>query len=217
MPMNNLLAKEFKLSVHVTSYLFLLLSPMLLIPNYPYYVVFFYQTLGIFFMFMNGNITNDVFFTALLPVRKRDAVKARLVTVVIFELLQIAVSVPFAFLRSALIPMQNAAGIEANAALFGLVLVMFGIFNLVFLPQFYQTAYKTGTPYLFACTAMVVFVIAAEAAINLIPTLKSTLDTTNPAFLVPQLIVLAGGVVLFVGLSILAYSQSAKRFEQLDL
>ncbi len=215
--MNNLLVKEFKLSVHVTSYLFLLLTPMLLIPNYPYYVVFFYQTLGIFFMFMNGNITNDIFFSALLPVRKRDVVKARLVTVVIFELLQIAAAIPFAVLRNTLIPMENAAGMEANAALFGLVFGLFGIFNLAFLPQFYKTAYKTGTPYLIACTAMLIFVIAAEAAINLIPTLKSTLDTINPTFLAPQLVVLAGGVVLFTGLSILAYTQSAKRFEQLDL
>jgi hypothetical protein len=215
--MNNLLAKEFKLSVHVTSYLFLLLSPMLLIPNYPYYVVFFYQTLGIFFMFMNGNITNDVFFTALLPVRKRDAVKARLVTVVLFELLQIAVCIPFAVLRNTLIPMENAAGMEANVALFGLVLVLYGVFNLVFLPAFYKTAYKTGTPYLYACSAMVVFVIATEAAVNLVPVLKASLDTVSPVFLPQQLMVLAAGVVLFAGMTFFAYTQSAKRFEQLDL
>jgi hypothetical protein len=215
--MNNLLVKEFKLSVHLTSYLFLIMAPMLLIPNYPYYVAFFYQTLGIFFMFMNGNITNDVFFTALLPVRKRDAVRARVMTVAIFELLQVAVSIPFAILRNTLIPMENAAGMEANAALFGLVLVMFGVFNLVFLPAFYKTAYKTGTPYLFACSAMVVFVIAAEAAINLVPALKVSLDTVNHAFLSQQLAVLAGGMVLFAALTYLAYTQSAKRFEDLDL
>ncbi|NMB88618.1 MAG: hypothetical protein GYA17_09675, partial [Chloroflexi bacterium] len=69
--MNHLLYKEFKLSVHLTSYLFLLLSLMLLIPNYPYYVVFFCQTPGIFFTFLAGNATNDVYFITLLPVRKR--------------------------------------------------------------------------------------------------------------------------------------------------
>ena len=134
--MRNLMYKEFKLCVHLTSYLFLPLAAMLLIPNYPYYVSFFYQTLAIFFLFLNGNTNNDVTFTTLLPIRKRDAVKARLLTVVILESLQIIVSIPFAVQRNILISAENAAGMEANFALFGLVLVMYGLFNLVFLPAF---------------------------------------------------------------------------------
>jgi hypothetical protein len=215
--MDNLLYKEFKLAVHPTSYIFLLLSPMLLIPNYPYYVVFFYQTLGIFFTFLNGNTTNDVFFTTLLPIRKRDAVSARLMTVVIFELLQMVVSLPFAFLRNLLIPAENAAGMEANVALFGLVFGMFGVFNIVFLPAFYKTAYKTGTPFLLACSAMSLFVIIAEGIIQLVPDLKAALDTTSSAYLPQQIVVLFAGIVLFVLLIAFAYVQSVKRFEKLDL
>lgn len=215
--MNNLVYKEFKLAVHPTSYIFLALSVMLFIPNYPYYVVFFYQTLGIFFTFLNGNATNDVFFTTLLPIRKRDAVKARLITVVIFELLQLVVSIPFAILRNLLIPAENAAGMEANLALFGLVFGMFGIFNLVFLPAFYKTAYKTGTPFLLACAAMTVFVVAAEAVIQLVPDLRTTLDTTSLAYLPQQSGVLVAGMALFALLTAVAYAQSVKRFEELDL
>jgi hypothetical protein len=215
--MSNLLRKEFKLAVHPTSFIFLLLAPMLLIPNYPYYVAFFYQTLGVFFTFMNGNTTNDVTFTTLLPVRKRDAVKARVITVVVCELLQIVVSIPFAFLRNTLIPVPNAAGMEANAALFGLSLVMLGLFNLVFLPGFYKTAYKTGGPYVWACAAMSVFVILAELVIQLTPALKTALDTVNPAYLPQQMSVLAAGVVLFGILTALASKLSIERFEKLDL
>lgn len=39
--MRALLIKEIKLSLHPTIPIFLLLSAMLIIPNYPYYVVFF--------------------------------------------------------------------------------------------------------------------------------------------------------------------------------
>lgn len=39
--MKALLYKEFTLSMHPAAVLFLGLSAMLLIPNYPYYVVFF--------------------------------------------------------------------------------------------------------------------------------------------------------------------------------
>jgi hypothetical protein len=214
--MKNLLYKEFKLSVHMTSFLFLGLSVMLLIPNYPYYVIFFYQTLGIFFTFMSGNATNDVFFTTLLPIRKRDAVKARLATVVICELLQVAVCIPFAFLRNALIPAENAAGMEANAALFGLSLAMLGLFNLVFLPGFYKTAYKTGGPYVVSCVVMSVFAILVEAAIHLVPG-WSILDSIAPAYLPQQIAVLVAGVLAFAVLTILAYAQSVTRFEKLDL
>ena len=96
----NLLYKEWKLAVHPTGYIFLCMGAMLLIPNYPYAVVFFYQTLGVFFTFMNGGATNDVFFTTLLPVRKQDVVQARLLTVIALEVLQILLAVPFADRKS---------------------------------------------------------------------------------------------------------------------
>ncbi|MDD2522414.1 MAG: ABC-2 transporter permease [Anaerolineaceae bacterium] len=117
--MKNLLYKELSLSVQPLNYLFLAMAAMLLIPSYPYEVVFFYQTLGIFFIFLLGNTNNDLFFTALLPVRKQDVVRARFATVIIFELLQIVVSVPFALLRSRLNGAPNLAGVEANLTLFG--------------------------------------------------------------------------------------------------
>ena len=43
-----LLKKEWKLVMMPVPLLFLLLSALVLVPNYPYYVTFFYTTLGIF-------------------------------------------------------------------------------------------------------------------------------------------------------------------------
>lgn len=215
--MKNLLYKEWKLAVHPTGFIFLLMGPMLLIPNYPYYVAFFYQTLGIFFTFMNGNTTNDVFFTTLLPVRKRDVVKARLATVISLEVLQIVIAVPFAILRGMIVPAENLVGLDANLALFGMVFIMFGVFNVVFLPLFYRTAYKTGTPYLLATTVMTVVVLAAELAIQLTPALKQTLDTTAPAYTAIQMVVLLAGMLIFALLNAVAYRRSVHAFEKLDL
>jgi len=188
---------------------------MLLIPNYPYFVAFFYQTLAIFFVFMNGNTTNDIFFTALLPVRKRDVVKARLGTVIGLEVLQMLIAVPFAILRNQISPTDNLAGLDAGLALFGLVFIMFGVFNAVFLPQFYRTGYKTGTPYLLATLVMTLVIVAAELVIQLTPTLKQVLDTT--ACTLPQIIILFAGLLIFVLLNLMAYRRSASAFERLDL
>ena len=58
--MKNLLRKELVLALHPTAPLFLALSAMLLIPNYPYLVAFFYTGLGVFFTCLNGRENDDV-------------------------------------------------------------------------------------------------------------------------------------------------------------
>ncbi len=215
--MKNLLYKEFKLSVQPLNYLFLATAAMLLIPSYPYEVAFFYQTMGIFFIFMLGNTNNDLFFTALLPVRKRDTVRARFVTVIILELLQMVASIPFALLKSRLNIAPNMAGVEANLALFGVAFVMYGVFNLIFLPMFYKTGYKAGMPFLVSGLVMGLVVVVTEVAINLVPGWKIALDSIEPAYLPQRLLALAGGLMIFVVLTLLAYKLSVRRFERLDL
>lgn len=46
--MRYLLLKEFKLAMYPAAIIFLSLSAMLMIPNYPYYVTFFIQDLPYF-------------------------------------------------------------------------------------------------------------------------------------------------------------------------
>ena len=115
--MKAMLYKEFRLALHPTNLLFLLLGAMLLIPAYPYYVAFMYTCLSIFFLFLSARENQDTRFTALLPVKKRDVVKGRCVTVAAVELMQLLVGVPFAFLTARVNPNPagNPVGIEANA------------------------------------------------------------------------------------------------------
>ncbi|MEG2624491.1 MAG: ABC-2 transporter permease, partial [Clostridia bacterium] len=94
--MKNLFYKECRLAAHPTSILFLLLSAMLLIPNYPYLVVFFYTSLAIFFVCLAGRENHDIFYTLSLPVAKRDIVRARFAFSVVLQLAQILIAVPFA-------------------------------------------------------------------------------------------------------------------------
>ena len=118
--MKTLLYKEFRLASHPTTFLFPLLSAMLLIPNYPYYVVFFYTTLGIFFVCLSGRENHDIFYTMLLPVEKRSLVRARMLFAVCMEAVQLVLAVPFAVLRTHFAMPGNAAGMDlpANVAPF---------------------------------------------------------------------------------------------------
>ena len=67
-----LLKKEWKLVMMPVPLLFLLLSALVLVPNYPYYVTFFYTTLGIFLMMQFARENRDLYYMALLPVTKRE-------------------------------------------------------------------------------------------------------------------------------------------------
>ena len=111
-----LLKKEWKLVMMPVPLLFLLLSALVLVPNYPYYVTFFYTTLGIFLMMQFARENRDLYYMALLPVTKREMVRARFLLVLSVEALQVLVCVPFMLLRASYGSVKNAVGIEANAA-----------------------------------------------------------------------------------------------------
>lgn len=217
--MKALLYKEIKLALHPTTYIFLAIGAMLMIPSYPYYVAYVYTCLGVFFIFLSARENKDIFFTASLPVRKSDVVKSRVVTVAIIELLQLAIGIPFAIIgiRINPNPAGNMAGIEANMAFFGLVLIMYAVFNAIYLPLFYRTPLKVGIPLVFAGIALTVYVVAVELAVEMIPLLKTHLDTTDPAMVAAQFPVLVAGIIIFTLALWLTYRKSAANFEKVDL
>ena len=72
-----LFKKEWKLVMMPVPLLFLLLSGLVLIPNYPYYVTFFYTTLGIFLMMHSARENRDLYYMALLPITKTPSASRR--------------------------------------------------------------------------------------------------------------------------------------------
>jgi hypothetical protein len=215
--MKNLLYKELTLVINPLFYLVALTGALLLIPQWPYLIAmmyFFFITVPN--VFQTGKAANDIGFTVMLPVRKRDVVKARLYAIAFLELVQIAVAVPFAALNNALYPEGNFL-IDINIAFFGLTFVMYGLFNLVFFPMFYRTAYKMGGAIIASISVAMLFAAAAETLAQVLPGAASLLDGIGQTAQVSQLPVLAAGIAVFVLLNWLAYRVSARRFERVDL
>ena len=144
--MKELLNKELKLVLHPTNILFIPLAFMLFIPNYPYLVIMFYTCLGVFFMCQFGRENNDVFFTMMLPVEKHKTVLARIISVSLLELLEIAVCVPIALLRAKIMTPVNAADLDVNITLFAFFFMIFGVFNIIFFPAYYKNVKRIGVP-----------------------------------------------------------------------
>ena len=212
-----LMKKELKLVLHPTNFLFLALGALLLVSNYPYYVTFFYTALGIFMMFQAARENRDTFYMMLLPIAKRDMVKARFLTVMLIEIAQVLCCIPFMLIRSRYAGLNNAVGIEANIGFLGISFMMLGVFHLIFLVGFYKTGVNVGKPFIWTSVAFFVMIAVAEVLLRVIPYLRDTCDSMAAAMQVRQIPLLIGGIVVWLALMYLAYRLSVKRFEALDL
>ena len=66
------LYKDLRLAAHPTLYMFVLLGALVIVPSYPYSLVFFFGCLAPFITMMYGRETNDIYYMALLPHRKKE-------------------------------------------------------------------------------------------------------------------------------------------------
>jgi len=142
--MKNLLYKELVLCTNVSVFIFTLFGAvMMIVPDYPHYVGFYYTTLSVMLLFTQGTANNDAVYTACLPVRRRDIVKARVLCVAFLELFCLAVSIPSAVAAALFLPgWKSADGLPA-AALYSIVFVQYALFNVSFLVLCYR---KSGKP-----------------------------------------------------------------------
>ncbi len=208
--MKALLYKQFRLVAHPTTFMFCLFGAMLLIPNYPYTVAFFYITLGLFFTFQNSREQRDSDFSALLPVRKCDLVRSVTWFCVIIETASIVLSVPYVIISSYIRPHGgNEAGIDANVALLGMGFLIYAVFNGLFLPSFYKSGYKIGGSFLKASVG--VFVLVGVDVF--IPHIITWLDGYD----VKQWIVLVACIVIYGVITLLACKKAERNYEKVDL
>lgn len=114
--MRRLICKELRLTAHPTLFVFLFAGALLLVPGYPFSMVYVFGCMTPFFTLQYARETNDIFYTACLPIRKRDVVKGKFLLTAVFQLTQILLSLPFALLRAFLYADGNPVGLEANAA-----------------------------------------------------------------------------------------------------
>ena len=214
--MKALLYKEFRLVCHPMTPIFCLFGVMLLIPNYPYTVIFFYVMLGIFFTFLNIREQKDIYYSALLPVPKRDTVKAGCAFVVIIEVLSLAVLIPCSLLAAHLQPgKDNLVGLDPNAALLAAGFLLYAVFNAVFLPSFYANGYKVGIAFLKAVIPTTLVMMVLEALPHF-PAL-TWLDDMDAATQVRLLPYFVAAVLLYGIGTVLTFRRAAAQYEKVDL
>lgn len=212
--MKNLLYKEFALTIHPLYFLVPLFGALLLIPQWPYFIALMYFFfISIPNIFAAAKAQNDTGFSAMLPIRRSDIVKARVLSIVVLELAQILVAALFVFINMKYFQSSNFL-LDANIAFIGFVFIIYGVYNVVFFPMFYKTAYKIGPPVIVGLTAALLCATAIECLVLAVPFARVLDGKQN---LLAQLPVLGLGIILFILLSIAAYKSSVKQFEKVDI
>ena len=217
--MRNLLFKEMRLSASILSYLFILFGFMFLLPGYPVLCSVFFVTLGIFQSFQSAREANDIVFSVLLPVAKKDVVKGKYLFVFIIEgcgllLMALCVILRMTVFSASPVYLSNSL-MNANLFALGLAFFIFGLFNWIFVGGFFQTAYNFGRPFVTYIIAAFLVILVAET-LHHIPGLQALNAFGTDSFGL-QLVLFAAGVISFVLMSGLSCAKACECFEKIDL
>ncbi len=211
-----LFKKELSLCLHPAAILFIFLGAFVVIPNYPYEVMFFFSGLGAFFICLTARENGDLAFTCALPVEKKRIAYARILLCVALQGAQALFALACTLVKAPLFQMPNYAGMDANLALFGLGALMLGTFNLIFFPLYFSNPNKVGKPFLIASVALFLLVTLDVICCYVCP-FWAKLDTPDPAYLVRKLAFFFAALALYCGFTLGSFLISGRRFSQFDL
>ena len=226
--MKALIYKEMRLSMHPICYIFIALFPlMILIPSYPLGIGFIYVLTCYPILFLGANKgqqSNDLLYSTLLPVRKKDIVMARIFTVIFMQ-------VAFIAFLSALYPLarfintviaQSAEnpeeffvpglGFDSYVLLLAIAIIGYAIADIIFFPIYYKHGKSIVMSTLFTILGFIVYICTLTIGLPFIP----GLDFLNNLHLGIQFAILGAAILISFGLHVVVYKVSSKRLEMVD-
>ena len=213
--MKSLLYKEFKLAMHPLIYVFIFLFPLMaLIPTYPIVISFIYVCTCYPILFLGANKgqqSNDIYFSCLLPIRRKDIVKARLILLSIIQLVSIILVVICAYISSLY---KDTILVEEGAKIsdIGFVLLSYTIYDLIYVTCFYKNGRAIVTPTLLG---IIGFIIILFTTTLFLPMLFDSYYYFFSNIYVQILTVILGVIIYFL-IHYLTYIKASKLFEKVD-
>lgn len=226
--MKALIYKELKLAMHPICYVFIVLFPfMILIPSYPLGIGFIYVLTCYPILFLGANKgqqSNDLLYSTLLPVRKKDIVMARIFTVIFMQVAFILVMTALypvariinnAIAQSAENPseyMIPGLGLDSYVLLVAIALIGYAIADIIFFPIYYKHGKSIVMSTLFTILGFVAYIGVFTIGLPFIP----GLDFLNNLHLGIQFAILGAAILISFGLHVVVYKVSSKRLEMVD-
>ena len=226
--MKALLYKEFKLAMHPICYLFVFLFPfMILIPSYPLGIGFIYilSCYPILFLGANkGQQSNDLLYSALLPIRKRDIVKARIFTVAVLQFTYMAImaclwpianSIEIVDTTSGKLLEIPGLGLDGFVSLLAIAIVGFSIADLIFFPIYYKNGKSIVMSTLLTILGFAAYLMIFTVALPYIPGLEAYKEFLCGNIGI-QFGLLGGSLLIYVVIHYFVYRISYKRLDKVD-
>ena len=217
--MKSLIYKEFKLATPLLTFLFLGFSLMTFIPGYPILCGVFFICFGIFQSYQYSREAGDISYSVLLPVKKTDIVKAKYGATILLQILAFILLMIFTLIRMTFMSdveiYKNNALMGANFVFLGFALLIFALFNWIFLGGFFKTAYGIGKPFVIFIILNFLIIIVAEA-LHHFPRFEwmNELDYINCGM---QIVFLMCSIATYIVVTVVSCRVSQKRFEKIDL
>jgi ABC-2 type transport system permease protein len=217
--MYNLLLKELKLGISPFFYILpFLTGALMLIPGWLYFLVILYFCfITVPNMFAGYKTQNELMFSSMLPVTKKDMVKARVSFIVILELLHVVLAIIYGMISIRLYPNVTYFFFAPTLGFWGLCFVMLAIFNIIFISMYYKTAYKYGAATIASTTAAILFAGGAEWLGIQNSFVFELFKGTGAHHLAVQLSILLSGIAIFIIFTMIGYVIGNKRFEKVEL
>ena len=217
-----------RLSMHPICYIFIILFPlMILIPSYPLGIGFIYVLTCYPILFLGANKgqqSNDLLYSTLLPVRKKDIVMARIITVILMQvafMLIMSALYPLArFINELIIANSNhpeeyvipGLGLNSYVLVLAFAIIGYAIADIIFFPIYYKHGKSIVMSTLFTILGFVIYIGVTTIGLPFIP----GLTILNNLHIGIQFGVLAGALLVSFALHLVVYRVSSKRLEMVD-
>ncbi|MEJ8305149.1 ABC-2 transporter permease [Saccharibacillus sacchari] len=217
--MYNLLLKEVRLGVNPFFFVLpLITGALMLVPGWLYFIVpLYFCMITIPNIFGGYKSQNDLMFTSMLPVNKKNVVQAKVLLIVLLEVLHVVTAMIYGKISLSLYPHLHYIFFKPTPGFWGLTLVMLALFNLFFISMYFKTAYKYGAATLVASTVAVLFAVEAEwlgiqnqFVSDLFKGSGSTDGLTHYS-------ILFTGVLIFAAFTFIAYRIAYQRFKKVEV
>ena len=227
--MKALLYKELRLAMHPICYVFIALFPfMILIPSYPLFVGFIYVLVCYPVLFLGANKgqqSNDLLYSVLLPIRKRDIVLARMMTVILMQFTFIAI---VSCLYPLALALNNAAreaspeltdiglGLSGYVSVVAIAIVSYALADIIYFPIYYKKGKSIVLSTLLMIFVTSIFLTVFTIIIPYIPGCEGYKTLLCDSGVGIQFAFLGGALVIYALIHFIAYKISAKRLELVD-
>ena len=216
--LKKLLKKELTLSINSQMIVMMAFLLLAYIPFVPILTGLVYGIVAVNFIFPIDLANRDIEFTSILPIKKDDIVKSKVLFITFIQLLSILIVIPGIILRMYVYP-ASMEGEDLHEYMttcptlmaIGYMIAAMGIYNIVVIPAYYKNPIKKIT------VPQLIGVLAATLLMTVGFILDIIFRSIGTPILVGSIISISVGAILYIVFTFIAVKRAQIHLSNFDL